>query len=164
MEEVSALRYLRTRGLTFLGVFVALYALYSFSEPLLERYFVWLASAVAGLISPFDPAVSAAGSTLQYGGRPSLRVAEGCDGVTVFILIVAAVLAFERPVRSRLIGVAILVPILFLINLIRLVVLSAIRFYAPDHFDFFHVYLFQSLMIFTTFACFAAWVFLSDES
>jgi len=164
MAEVSALHYLRTRGLIFLAIFVALYAVYSFSEPLLEHYFAWLASAVVWLMSPFDPAVSAAGNLLEYGGRPSLRIAEGCDGVTVFILIIAAVLAFERPFRSRLIGVAVLVPLLFLINLARLVILSAVRFYSPDHFDFVHVYLFQSFMIFATFACFAVWVFLSEDA
>jgi exosortase/archaeosortase family protein len=162
MAEGSALHYLRTNGLVFLGIFVALYAVYSFSLPVLEHYFAWLAQAVCWSLSPFDPAISCAGNVILYRGSPSLRVVEGCDGITVFILIVAAVLAFNRPLMARLVGIAICIPVLFLINLGRLLILSSIRFYLPDHFGWVHVYLFQPVMIFATFACFVIWVVFSE--
>ena len=75
-----------------------------------------------------------------------------------FGLIFAAVLAFPKPLRERLIGVAILIPILFVLNWVRLFILSVIRFYTPDYFDFVHVYLFQPVMVFATFICFIAWI------
>lgn len=162
MAEGSALHYLRTNGLIFLGIFISLYAVYSFSTPLLDYYFSWLAAAVSGILSPIDPSISSAGNLILYNGYPSLRVVEGCDGITVFCLIVAAILAFNRSLKARLIGIAIFVPILFVINLGRLVVLSSVRFYSPEHFGWVHVYLFQPVMIFATFACFVIWVVFSE--
>ncbi len=162
MAEGSAFHYLRKNGLIFLGIFVILYTIYSFSTPLLDHYFAWLADTVRRILSPFDSAVSAAGNVILYGGSPALRVVEGCDGITVFVLIVAAILAFQRPLKARFVGILIFVPVLFIINLGRLVVLSAIRFYYPEHFAWVHVYLFQPVMIFVTFACFVIWAIFSE--
>ncbi|MDX1605208.1 MAG: archaeosortase/exosortase family protein [Candidatus Competibacterales bacterium] len=150
-------------ALLFFAVFLSLYTLYQLSEPLLIHYFNWLAASVAWVAGLLDPAFGARGNLILYAGRPELRVVEGCDGITVFNLIIAAVLAFPKPWRQRLIGVLVLVPILFGINWLRLLILAEIRIYMPEFFGFVHVYLFQPVMIFATFVGFILWI-LHDAS
>jgi exosortase/archaeosortase family protein len=142
----------------FFAIFLTLYTLYVLAEPLLHHYFNWLAASVARFAALFDAGFSARENMILYNNRAELRVIEGCDGITVFNLIVAAVLSFPKPWRERLVGVLVLVPLLFAINWLRLLMLAWIRIYAPQWFDFVHVYLFQPVMIFATFVCFIVWI------
>ncbi len=148
----------------FLVVFVGLYALYTLLEPWLEGYYAFLARTTAGALAVFDPQVSAVGNRILYGSTASLKVVEGCDGVTVFILIAAALAAYPRPWKSRLLGIAGAVALLFVINWLRLVLLAYVRFYLPEHFHWIHAYLFQSIMIFATLALFIVWAGRSQPS
>ncbi|MFO1350879.1 MAG: archaeosortase/exosortase family protein [Gammaproteobacteria bacterium] len=145
-------------GIPFIVIFLLLYGLYQAAEPYLIHYFSWLASSVCYVAGLFDSGVYCEANVIHYNNQPSLRVIEGCDGVTVFILITAAVLAFPKGLKDKIKGIAILLPILFIINWLRLLTLAGIRFYFPDAFRLFHVYLFQPIMIFATFACFIIWI------
>ena len=164
MAEVSVRRAFITCGVLFFAVFIGLYLLYQLAEPYMEHYFNWLAASVSAVAAWFDPAVSARNNLIFYEEVAMLRVIEGCDGITVFILIAAAVLSFPKPLKQRLIGIAILLPVLFAINWLRLFILAEIRFYVPGLFQFFHVYLFQPVMIFATFACFIIWILRREKT
>ena len=142
----------------FFTIFLVLYSCYQWAELYLQHYFNWLASSVAAVIALFDKQVGAEGNLILYQDVPTLRVVEGCDGVTVFILIIAAVMAFPKPLKQRLVGVLVLVPVLFAINWLRLFILADIRFYLPEYFRIVHVYVFQPAMIFATFICFIVWI------
>lgn len=158
MTKVSLRRTLLSCGLLFFAIFIGLYLLYQAAEPYMVHYFNWLASSVSAVAAWIDPAVGARDNLILYEEIAVLRVIEGCDGITVFILITAAVLSFPISTKQRLIGVLILLPILFAINWLRLFILAEVRFYAPDLFQLFHVYLFQPFMIFATFVCFIIWI------
>lgn len=158
MADRQTTRTIVFSTILFFVIFFALYSIYYWAEPYLQYYFSWLASSVCFAVGLFDSAVECRNNVIYYANEASLRVIEGCDGITVFILIFAAVLAFPKPLRERLIGVAVLIPILFVLNWARLFILSAIRFYTPDYFNFVHVYLFQPVMVFATFICFIAWI------
>ena len=147
-----------TCGLIFFTVFISLYVLYQFLLPYIEHYFNWLAASVSQVAGLFDDKFSYRENLIFYGEKAAVRVIEGCDGVTVFILTAAAVASFPKTLRERLLGLLILLPVLFAINWLRLLVLVWIRVYVPDLFGFIHVYLFQPVMIFATFACFIAWI------
>ncbi|MCB1804464.1 MAG: archaeosortase/exosortase family protein [Candidatus Competibacteraceae bacterium] len=164
MTEGSVRRSFITCGVIFFVVFIGLYIIYGLAEPLMEHYFNWLATTVAAAAAWFDPAVSARDNLIFYEGTAALRVIEGCDGITVFILIAAAVLSFPKPFKQRLLGIAILIPVLFAINWLRLFILAEVRFYVPDWFQLFHVYLFQPFMIFATFACFIIWILRHEKT
>lgn len=144
--------------LLFFVIFLGLYGLYTVNQPLLIHYYDWLAHSVAWATGLIEPNFGARGNVISYSGVPQLRVIEGCDGITVFNLIIAAVLSFPKALKDRFIGVLILVPVLFGINWLRLLILAEIRVHVPGLFDFFHVYLFQPIMIFATFICFIIWI------
>lgn len=158
MADRHAVKTALIPGLLFFAIFLGLYSIYHWSEPYLHHYFVWLASSVCAVVELFDKAVACRDNVIYYNDIASLRVIEGCDGVTVFILIIAAVFAFPKPWKERLSGVLVLVPVLFFLNWLRLFVLTVIRFYLPDYFGVVHVYLFQPVMVFATFLCFIAWI------
>jgi len=164
MAEVSGRRAFIRCGLIFFAVFISLYLIYGWAEPYMEHYFNWLAASVAAVSAWFDPLVSARYNLIFYDEKALLRVVEGCDGVTVFILIVAAVMSFPKSLKQRLLGIAVLLPVLFAINWLRLFILAQVSFYAPDLFQLFHVYLFQPFMIFATFACFIIWILRHDKT
>ena len=164
MAEVSVRRAFIICGTIFFVIFIGLYVIYELAELYMQHYFNWLASSVGAVAGWLDPAVSAQQNLIFYDDKAMLRVVEGCDGVTVFILIAAAVLSFPKPVKQRFIGLAILIPILFAINWLRLFILAQISFYVPEAFQLFHVYLFQPFMIFATFACFIVWILRHEKT
>jgi exosortase/archaeosortase family protein len=147
----------------FLTLFVALYALYHLASPLMPLYYAALAETVHGFLSWFDPAVGSSENYLLYDGLRRLVVVEGCDGVTFVVLILAAVLPFPASRRHKLIGLALLIPAVLLLNWVRLVILAVINFYFTASFDFVHVYLFQPLMIAATLIIFFLWMTWSNE-
>jgi exosortase/archaeosortase family protein len=142
----------------FFALFVLLYALYSAGWSFLPAYYAALASSVCWLFGWFDPAVGCDANYLLYDDIRELVVVEGCDGLTFVALILAAVLPFPAPWKRKLIGLAWLIPALLVVNWLRLVLLAAVRFYAPSGFDFVHVYLFQPLMIAFTLIIFLLWL------
>lgn len=144
--------------LAFLGIFVALYALYSAAESALPAYYAALAHSVCWVFGWFDPSVSCKENYLLYEGTKALVVVEGCDGVTFIVLILAAVLPFPASWRDKLFGLALLIPAVLAINWLRLVILAAVKFYTPRGFDFVHVYLFQPAMIAFTLIIFFLWI------
>lgn len=147
-----------TYVVAFFVLFVALYALYSAGGPLLPVYYAALAHSVCWLLGWFDPAVGCDANYLLYEGARELVVVEGCDGITFVALILAAVVPFPAPWKQKLLGLAWLIPALLVANWLRLVVLAAVRFYASQGFDFFHVYFFQPLMIAFTLGIFMLWI------
>jgi len=148
------LRYL----LAFVAIFVASFAVYTFSETWLQSYYDALARSVCWFFGWFDSAVSCAQNYLLYEGTRVLVVVEGCDGVTFVLLILAAVLPVPTTWWNRLVGLLTLVAAVLVVNWLRLVVLAGIRFYLPGAFDFVHVYLFQPFMIAFTLLLFFAWI------
>jgi exosortase/archaeosortase family protein len=144
--------------LAFFALFVLLYALYNAGWSFLPAYYSALAWSVCWLFGWFDSAVGCDANYLLYDGIRELVVVEGCDGITFVALILAAVLPFPAQWKVKLIGLGWLLPALLIANWLRLVLLTAIRFYVPAGFDFFHVYFFQPLMIALTLFLFLLWL------
>lgn len=142
----------------FFLLFILFYALYNAGWAFLPAYYAALAGSACWLLGLFDPAVGCDANYLLYNGIRELVVVEGCDGITFVALILAAVLPFPADWRDKLLGLAWLIPALLFANWLRLILLTAIRFYAPGAFDFFHVFFFQPLMIGFTLIMFVLWI------
>lgn len=163
MADKALVKSFLTYVVPFFVIFIGLYVLYAWFEPYLEYYYAALATSVCAVLHPFDAAVSCNGNIIDYDGVPSLAIVAGCDGVTFLVLILAAVLPFPASVRSKAIGLAVLIPVLLGFNWLRLLVLSLVRFYLPDHFNLAHVYIYQPVMIVFTIAAFVLWISYSDK-
>lgn len=84
-----------------------------------------------------------------------------CGALPSMSIFLAALIAFPAPLRKRAIGFVVGVPILYSINLARLVCLAAIGAYwheDPDVFEFAHQYVWQSIYVLIVVGVWLLWV------
>jgi exosortase H (IPTLxxWG-CTERM-specific) len=98
-----------------------------------------------------------AAGTLVEVGTADVSVKPGCNGVHALVLCLGAILAFPAPWSRRLAGLAIATVGVFGLNLIRLVNLFYIARYFPEQLEFFHVYVWQTLIALLAFGIFLGW-------
>jgi exosortase H (IPTLxxWG-CTERM-specific) len=109
-----------------------------------------------GLLSIFESGVGAAG-TVMRSSRFALDVRNGCNGVEAVILLAAAIFAFPATLRSRLIGVSAASAAIELLNLVRLSSLFWLGEHYRRIFDFFHIAIWQALVILAAISIFILW-------
>ncbi len=88
-----------------------------------------------------------ADDTSLRGPTAVLDVKDGCNGVIAMILFAGAVAAHAAPFSTKMLGLAIGIPLIAFVNLIRLVTLYGIAVVAPARLEFFHVFFWQTLII-----------------
>jgi exosortase/archaeosortase family protein len=125
------------------GVYAFPYQEAGLSEAWFEHYLSWHARAagavLAGLESVFSSHVTVQVQGAVIGGRYPLEIVKNCDAIEILILFAAAVLAFPASLRQRAWGLALGLPALVLLNLLRICTLYFIGAHAPERFDTFHV-------------------------
>jgi exosortase H (IPTLxxWG-CTERM-specific) len=161
-QSVTAPRPLRPR-LVFVARFVAamvvLYAvvaLNAVNDAVIVPFTEVVARGSALLLRGVESGVGTAGTVIR-SPRFALDVRNGCNGVEAAILLAAAILAFPATLRSRLAGLAVAGVAIELLNLVRL----SFLFWLGEHdrriFDFFHVAVWQSLIILAAISIFVLW-------
>ena len=143
----------------FCGVTLGLYAAVALNQ-VNDRVIVPFTEVVtrgaAGLLSIFESGVWAAG-TVMRSSQFALDVRNGCNGVEAVILLAAAIFAFPATLRSRLIGLLTASVAIEVLNLVRLSSLFWLGEHYRRIFDFFHVAVWQSLIILAAISIFIFW-------
>ena len=80
-----------------------------------------------------------------------------CTAHYPMAIFIAAVLAFPCTLRRRLLGIALGIPTILMINQVRLVSLCYIRGWFPQMFETAHVLVWQSLIVFFTVLIWVVW-------
>lgn len=157
----------RRRGLDPWARFTLLFALLALGSELLyygwvlgsdalEAYLQWIASVSGWFIGFFDPQVSVSGS--QIGSVFFIvDIAPECDAVQLSALLGAAILAFPAPWRARLVGTALCLVWLQLVNFARIVSLYYVGGAYEQHFHFAHEQGWPGLLIALTVATWLVW-------
>lgn len=91
-------------------------------------------------------------------GEFALRIGKGCDGLEPTALFVAAVLAFSAPILLKLPALAIGIPLLGVLNLVRITSLFLVGAYYPALFHTAHIEVWQTLYILVGIGFFALWL------
>lgn len=143
----------------FLGLLLLLYVVVAVN-PVNDHVvvpFTAFVTRVSGVaVRLFDAEVRVSGTTMA-SPRFAIDVRNGCNAVEAMILFTAAVLAFPAPVRWRLAGLAIGLPVLQLVNVLRLTSLFWLGAWRPDLFNVVHIALWQSVIILIGVAMFVFW-------
>jgi exosortase H (IPTLxxWG-CTERM-specific) len=148
--------------LWFVGIQVVLFGLEL--TPWAQRWFVvpWtsaVASVSAALVKTFDPAVIAQGKVLQSPTTGfAVSIEAGCNGVEATIVLIAAILAFPAPWRSRLIGLAAGVVAVQGLNVIRVISLFYLGQWNLRAFEWAHMYLWQALIMLDVLVVWLIWI------
>jgi exosortase family protein XrtM len=93
----------------------------SLQHLLIDRGVVVPCAAVANRLSP-GSSVQAVGNRLVQS-RGSLRIVNGCDGMETLLLLVAGFAIAPLSLRTRLIGVMIGIPVVYVLNVARILTL-----------------------------------------
>jgi exosortase H (IPTLxxWG-CTERM-specific) len=152
--------------LKFFLVFVGLQALLFGAEltPWAQEYFVvpWtntLAATSAWLVTVADPGVVATGKILRSTANDfAVSIEAGCNGVEATIVLVAAVLAFPAPWKSRLIGLAAGIVAVQGLNIVRVISLFYLGQWNLQVFEWAHLYVWQALIMLDVLIVWLIWV------
>ncbi|MDF0376723.1 hypothetical protein GOC95_00680 [Methylophilus sp. YYY-1] len=118
-----------------------------------------LASTIGWLA---DEQVTVAGSLLT-GAHASMNIANGCDGVDMMLMLIAALLSSTLSLRQKLLGALYGLLFLFLINQLRLLLLFEVLQHDRQHFTFTHGILAPFLMLGATGIFYAWWLAASTQ-
>lgn len=136
--------------------FYALVALNPVNDHVIVPFTEFIASSAAFVLRVLGQRVEAAGTLIQ-SPRFLMDVQNGCNGVEAMLLLVAAILAFPASFRSRLIGLTIASVAIQILNLFRVSCLVWLGEHHRRIFDFFHVTVWQSIVILAAMSMFVLW-------
>jgi len=134
-DEASSPRSLLWRALGLLAVFATLQLTWqSLHGTAVETFIVHTCTVVpaaflANLLTPGVHAQAVQFSLRAPGG--GLNILNGCEGIEALFLLVGAFSVASAPWRTRLAGLAVGVPVVFLVNQVR--ILTLFYAYRADH-------------------------------
>ena len=145
----------------FISIYLAAHSLYYFSKPfgfpsLLQQVNTSTTSAIINVVTPKE-ATTADGYAIKSGGL-SLTIGWGCEGIEGIFMIVAALCAYSMKRKWKIYGVLAGTALIFFLNIFRLFFLWYTYRYKPALFDFVHVYIGQTFIIFFAVLFFVLWI------
>jgi exosortase family protein XrtM len=123
---------------------------------IIERGVVAPAVGVAQWLTP-GLGVHASGNRLSEP-TGALAIVNGCDGMETLFLLVAGFCVAPLPVRSRLAGILVGTPIVYILNQLRILALFYARHRSGDLFDVLHAIVTPIVMIFAIAAFYYYWL------
>ena len=118
-----------------------------------------VADVSAWIIQLFDEnVVSTANIIRDKTNGFGVRIERGCNGVEALIILFAAIFAFPAPLKSKLIGFVIGFFAIQGLNLVRIVSLFYLGQWNQVAFEWFHLYLWQALIILDALVVWLIWL------
>jgi len=123
----------------------------------LEPIAVWNAHITTALLELQGIEVLRRGASLRHAGGFSCQIDLACTGLPILALIVVAVALYPATGRLRLRALALCVPIVCAVNLLRMVHLVRVGIEAPERFDFAHEVAWRAVLVLLFAAGWAFW-------
>ena len=123
-----------------------------FVDPWTALNAAWAAELASALGLPCQTS-----GILVSAGSGQLAVKPGCNGVHALLLCLSAILAYPASWSRKAAGVALATVGVFGLNLVRLVNLFFVADRYPARLEFFHVYVWQTLIALLAFGIFLLW-------
>jgi exosortase H (IPTLxxWG-CTERM-specific) len=118
-----------------------------------------IADVSAWIIQVFDDNVVSISNVIrdQTSGF-GVRIERGCNGVEALIILFSAIFAFPAPLKNKLIGFVIGFFAIQALNLVRIVSLFYLGQWNQVAFEWFHLYLWQALIILDALVVWLVWL------
>lgn len=118
-----------------------------------------IAHVCVWLVGLFDTHVFAVGKELHSTRNGfAISIERGCNGVEAVIILVSAMLAFPAPWKHKLAGIGIGFVAIQALNLVRIISLFYLGQWNRLWFDWFHLYLWQALIVLDALVVFLVWL------
>ena len=143
----------------FIVVMVALYvivAIHPVNDHVIEPFSAGLTWCAGKVVLLMGEQATIEGTVIR---TPSfaMDIRNGCNGVEALILLVAGMLAYPARATARIVGIVAGFAIVELVNVFRIAMLIWIGVHHRASFDFFHVAVWQTLIILISVALFVFW-------
>ncbi|SYZ74300.1 conserved membrane hypothetical protein [Candidatus Zixiibacteriota bacterium] len=149
--------------LKFLILLILVGILYSQFITSYHEQTLWMMNATAAIagksLSIFSSGVSIQDARVTYRGF-QVEIIDECTGFFEALIFVAAVLAFAAPIKKKILGIALGVPAIYILNIIRIIFLLLAGSVSQRLFDFMHLYFWQGTLILMISAVWIAWIYL----
>ena len=132
--------------------------------PVAQQWFVvpWttaLAQISTAIVTFFDPNVVAVGKVMRSTTNGfAVSIEAGCNGVEATIVLLAAILAFPAPWRSKAIGLAAGIVAVQGLNILRVISLFYLGQWNFQVFEWAHLYVWQALIMLDVLIVWLIWV------
>lgn len=129
-----------------------------------EKYVIipftsFIADVSVWLIQSWDENVASIGNVIRDKTTGfGVRIERGCNGVEALIILFAAIFAFPAPLKNKLIGFTIGFFAIQGLNLVRIVSLFYLGQWNEVAFEWFHLYLWQALIILDALVVWLVWL------
>ena len=148
--------------LKFFGIYIGIIALYYVfisidDNPVFDAYINFTSYLSGIIIRIFDNSV-VINQQIISGKTFNIILAFGCEGSEPIAVFAAGVLAYPSNIKSKLKGIGIGLPALYILNLIRIALLYSIGLFFPTAFDLFHTTLFPILFILIALIFWMLWI------
>jgi archaeosortase B (VPXXXP-CTERM-specific) len=117
---------------------------------------IFVAHSTGTILNALGTGVQVDG-TLVSSADFSMIIVNECTGIISMIILLCAFFSYPCKIKGKLLGIAIGMPTLFLLNLIRVVTLFYIGTFLPDFFETTHILVWQSIMILAVIAIWIVW-------
>jgi archaeosortase B (VPXXXP-CTERM-specific) len=145
--------------LTYLGVGATAYPIISRRYFFLVENMMEMTAAVEhSILKLFADDVGLSGTMVGFSTFP-LRIIEECTGLYEFIIFASLVLAFPTTAAKKAIGLSLGIPLIYLFNVVRILVLILVGHYYYRAFEFMHLYFWQVTLILMVTAVWLLWIF-----
>jgi exosortase H (IPTLxxWG-CTERM-specific) len=146
----------------FIVILTALFAaelLQPVDRHVIEPFTAGIAKVCVWIVDLFDPHAIAQGKILRSTANGfAISIERGCNGVEAVIILVSAMLAFPAPWKYRLAGIGIGFVAIQGLNLVRIISLFYLGQWNRMWFDWFHLYLWQALIVLDALVVFLLWL------
>jgi exosortase H (IPTLxxWG-CTERM-specific) len=146
--------------LVILVIGAILYPYFSISMAEELRGFMAVTATVCGgILDIFSDDINFSDRYLTFKGF-SVEIIEECTGIFEMLIFLAALLSYPATWRSKLIGVLLGLPALYLFNVTRIVFLTVVGVYYRNLFEFMHLYFWQATLILMITTVWVLWILL----
>jgi archaeosortase B (VPXXXP-CTERM-specific) len=145
----------------FLSLLVVLAIVFPFLSDEFNPQLTWLMAATAQITGW---CLRLLGLAAKVNGRIvflpnfTIEVVGECTGLYEMLIFLAAVIAYPSGWKKKVVGAVLGIPLLYVINIIRMVFITAVGNWSPRAFEFMHLYFWQVAMILIIVAVWILWI------
>ncbi len=118
-----------------------------------------IASLCGALMRVFDATVVVEGDVIRSGiSGFGIEIVRGCNAVDAVLILTSAILAFPAPLKNKFAGMVLGFIAIQVLNLVRIISLFYLGLWNRVWFDWFHLYLWQALIILDAMVVWLVWL------
>ncbi|OGC81524.1 MAG: hypothetical protein A2W07_01710 [candidate division Zixibacteria bacterium RBG_16_43_9] len=161
-EKSKAYKAILRFVLLFIGLLILLIILFSltadkFLSPTIDKIEIATAHIVGLVLNIFGMGAQVSQKFLSLKNF-SVEIIAECTGLFEIFIFLAAMLAYPASFKKKLWGVFLGIPFIFLVNILRMVVITVVSNYRPSAFEFMHLYFWQVALILILLSAWILWI------